>query len=217
VSAAPQLQQWLALLAFHDLGGLRSQLAQALVRLGLSAFVTEVVAPFNTLVGDAWMRGELDVYQEHSYTETVQRVLRGGIHGLGEVPSAAGPRMLFSTLPGEPHGIGLLMAEAISAAEGANCHSLGVQTPVGELVLAAASYRADIVALSFTPCLGAKQVHGALDDLRAALPTAVGLWVGGSAPALRRHAATGVAVMPLLQDIGGALRDWRALRGLHPD
>jgi methanogenic corrinoid protein MtbC1 len=40
--------------------------------------------------------------------------------------------VLLTTLPGEPHGLGLLMAEAMLALEGCTCVSLGVQTPVLE-------------------------------------------------------------------------------------
>ena len=71
--AALKLADLMEMLRCDDLAGLRGELRQAQVRLGLSAFVIEVVAPFNTLVGDAWMRGDLEIYQEHGYTETVQR------------------------------------------------------------------------------------------------------------------------------------------------
>lgn len=211
-AGVPELDELMALLRGHDLAALRRQLRQAQVRLGLSAFVTEVVAPFNTLVGDAWMRGTLDIYQEHCYTEAVQRALRAGIQGLPE--AAQGPRIVFSTLPGEPHGIGLLMAEAICAAEGASCLSLGVQTPAWELVLAAKAYAADVLALSFTPCLGVQQVVAALHDLRARLPEPVQIWAGGSAPALKRREVAGVTRMNTLAELPDALQRWRAQ---HPD
>jgi MerR family transcriptional regulator, light-induced transcriptional regulator len=210
--AAPKLAEWMDLLRRDDLAALRGELRQAQVRLGLSAFVIEVVAPFNTLVGEAWMRGDLEIYQEHGYTETVQRVLRSGIHSLPEAALGQSPRMLFSTLPGEPHGIGLLMVEALCAAEGANCCSLGVQTPVGELLRAADSHRADVLALSFTACLGGKQVQDALADLRLKLPISVELWVGGSSPALRRHGLPGVTAMQQLSEVPLALQRWRAPR-----
>ncbi len=211
-----KLTELLEMLRRDDLAALRVELRQAQVRLGLSAFVIEVVAPFNTMVGDAWMRGSLDIYQEHGYTETVQRVLRSGLHSLPDATIGQSPRMVFSTLPGEPHGIGLLMVEALCAAEGANCCSLGVQTPVGDLLLAAESYRADVLALSFTACLSSKQVLGALADLRRKLPARVELWVGGSSPALRYQGLTGVTAMQRLSDVPPALQRWRAQCGPHP-
>jgi DNA-binding transcriptional MerR regulator/methylmalonyl-CoA mutase cobalamin-binding subunit len=214
-AAAPRLAEMLELLRRDDLVGLRGELRQAQVRLGLSAFVVEVVAPFNTLVGDAWMRGQLEIYQEHGYTEAVQRVLRSGIQSLPEAAAGHSPRMVFSTLPGEPHGIGLLMVEALCAAEGANCCPLGVQTPVGDLLRAAEANRADVLALSFTACLSSKQVHGALADLRLKLPADVELWVGGSSPALRRHSLPGVTAMQLISDVPPALQRWRTQHAAH--
>ena len=48
----------------------------------------------------------------------------------GEVPA---DRDVLTTLPGEPHGMGLLMAEAILALEGCRCLPLGPQTSIGSL------------------------------------------------------------------------------------
>jgi hypothetical protein len=85
------------------------------------------------------------------------------------------------------------MAEAVLALEGAHCVSLGVQTPLWDIALAAKAYRADIVALSFTACLQPNQVVDGLAELRSKLPPAVALWVGGSAPVLHRRRVPGVA------------------------
>ena len=43
-------------------------------RLGVARFVNEVVAPLNVAVGDAWLRGQLEIFEEHMYTEVVQVV-----------------------------------------------------------------------------------------------------------------------------------------------
>ena len=202
----------LALLREHEVGRLRGQLKQALVRLGLSAFVTEVVAPLNTLVGDAWMRGQLDIFQEHSYTEMAQSILRVGIHSLPEARATQRPRVLLSTLPGEPHGLGLLMAEALIAAEGSQCFSLGVQTPVWDFVLGAEAYGVDVVALSFTGCMNPNRVIEGLVELRAKLPAAVELWAGGSAPVLHRRPVPGVLAIRSLLELPEALQRWHTAR-----
>ena len=200
----------LALLREHEVGRLRGQLRQALVRLGLSGFVTEVAAPLNTLVGDAWMRGQLDIYQEHCYTELAQATLRAGIHSLPEARATQRPRVLLSTLPGEPHGLGLLMAEALFAAEGAHCFSLGVQTPVWDLVLGAEAYRVDLVALSFTGVMNPNRVIDGLAELRAKLPAEVEVWAGGSAPVLHRRPVPGVLAICSLLELPDAVQRWHA-------
>ena len=38
------------------------------------------VAPLNRAVGDAWMRGELQVFEEHLYTEQLHVALRAAIN-----------------------------------------------------------------------------------------------------------------------------------------
>lgn len=51
-------------------------------RLGPAHFVTEVIDPLTTRVGDAWMRGQLPIFEEHLYTESVRVVLRIGMVAL---------------------------------------------------------------------------------------------------------------------------------------
>lgn len=193
-AAAP----YLALLEAHDVAGLRRQLHQALLSLGLERFVSEHVARLNTAIGEAWMQGAISVAQEHVYTEALQLVLRQAI---GSVPDAAAdaPRVLLATLPQEAHGLGLLMAEALLSLHGCRCISLGVKVPLDGIATAAARTRADVVGLSFSAGFNAQQAHAALAELRRLLPENVALWAGGSNPALRRRLPAGVQAVP---DIG---------------
>lgn len=209
-----ELNGCLRLLREHDVEGLRRMLGQARARMGVSRLVSDVIAPLNTLVGEAWMRGQLEIYEEHAYTESVQIVLREGIRGVPPATAEAAPRVLLSTLPGEPHGLGLLMAEAVLAVEGASCLSLGVQTPVWDIVLAAKAYRSDVVALSFTGCMTPNHVVDALAELRAKLPAATDIWAGGASPVLHRRPVSGVSAMASLRSIVDQLRQWRGQRDL---
>jgi hypothetical protein len=68
VQAAPDLGAFLEALARNDVDGLRRLLARALARVGLGHFVLDVVAPLNVRVGEAWVQGRLEVFQEHVYT-----------------------------------------------------------------------------------------------------------------------------------------------------
>ncbi|HET9734535.1 MAG TPA: MerR family transcriptional regulator, partial [Burkholderiales bacterium] len=134
------------LLRRHRIAELRSVLEQGALRGGLYEFVTGTAAPLTARVGEAWARGELQVYEEHLFSEQLQAVLRGAIARLDG--AGAVPRVLLSTLPGEQHGLGLLMAQAVFALEGAGCVSLGTQTPVREIADAVRAEGAQIVALS---------------------------------------------------------------------
>lgn len=190
---------------------LRNALAQAAWRMGLEAFVTRLCAPLTRCVGEAWARGEIEVYEEHLYTEAIQSVLRGAITGLS-VP-AGKPGALLATFPLELHGLGLLMVEALLALEGCRCISLGTQVPVVDIARAAKAQPVDIVALSFSPCLPAGQVTGGLAELRSMLPRSVEIWAGGSSPALLRKAPEGIVVIGELTELRGRLQAWRAARG----
>ncbi len=202
----------LALIRSHDVPALRHALARLLARFGVARFVTEVVAPLNVAVGDAWIRGQMEIFEEHLYTETVQALLRQALGGIPEPAAAAGPRVLLSTFPGEPHGLGLLMAEALLALEGCPCINLGVQTPLWDIALASQACRADVVALSFTGCMGPNQVVDGLVELRAKLPATVRLWAGGSAPVLHRRVVEGVLPLASLDDLPAAVQGWRSSR-----
>jgi methanogenic corrinoid protein MtbC1 len=205
------LRPFLDLIKQHRIDELRGGLAQALLRLGLARFVTELVAPLNHAVGEAWARGQFEVFEEHLYTESAQIVLRNAIKS---IPGQSGrPRVLLTTLPQEAHGIGILMAEAMLAFEGAHCISLGVQTPVRDIVLAAGSQLIDIVALSFTAAVGPRQVLAGLTELRRGLAPSIKVWAGGTNPVLQRRPPPGVRVLQTLDDVAPALAEWRAIEG----
>ena len=203
------LEPFLDLIRQHDPAALHRELGRMLSRLGASRFVTDLVAPLNAAVGDAWLRGRLQVFEEHAYTEEVQVVMRQAISQIPSPSTQARPCVLLSTFPGEPHGLGLLMAETLFRLEGCACVSLGVQTPVLDIVRAAQAHQAQIVALGFSGILGAQQVVDGLTDLRARLPAHIELWAGGSAAVLARRPVPGVRVVQALDTIAPEVKRWR--------
>jgi DNA-binding transcriptional MerR regulator/methylmalonyl-CoA mutase cobalamin-binding subunit len=207
----PQLRLCVSLVREHKMHELRQRLAQAQLQLGLQRFVTELVAPLTTLVGDAWAAGELAVFEEHLFAETLQSVMRNAIFSATQQIGQAGatPRILLTTVPQERHGLGLLMAEALFALEGAHCVSLGVQTPLADIVQAARVQRADIVALSFSGVMSPRAAVDSVSELQARLGPATQVWVGGSCAALARRQLGPQCVLDL-HDIRGAVARWRA-------
>lgn len=172
-------QEYLDLLGQARLGDLDRGLDQALLRLGLAELIHTVIAPLTEAVGDAWLRGELSVHDEHAYTEIITRLLR---RALDKLPQPSGrPRILMTTLAGELHGLGLLMAECLLTLDGANCLSLGVNLPNTEIAAAVGTYDVQVVALSFSPAYPRRQISGALRGLRELLPDEVEIWAGGTA------------------------------------
>ncbi len=198
----------LFLLKTHQAAELRRELTQVLMRDGVKRFVLETAAPLTAHVGEAWSRGELQVYEEHLLTEVLQAVLRQAIAQLGA--PAGPPRILLTTLPDERHGLGLLMAEAIATLEGAQCVSLGTQTPVRDILAAAIAQKADVVALSISVHAVVAQVNESVRLLRAQLPPAAALWCGGAGSARLKRAAKGIELISGLEALTPALDRWRA-------
>jgi len=203
---AAALEPLLELIKRHDTFAFRQQLQQTIGREGLLRFVQDTVAPLTEHVGDAWMNGEIRVYEEHLYTEQIKRVLRQAIAAL---PAATGaPRILLTTPPEEQHSIGLLMVEALFTLEGATCIALGTQTPLPEVVQAAADNAADVVALSISSAFPIRQISPLIEQLRRLLAPPVNLWVGGGA-VRRLHPPEGVRLLHSLPDALAALAEWR--------
>jgi DNA-binding transcriptional MerR regulator/methylmalonyl-CoA mutase cobalamin-binding subunit len=204
------LEPVLALVRDHRVAELRQQLNQALIRQGLATFLADTVAPMTTAIGDAWLRGQLEIFEEHLYTETLQGVLRNAIAAIPHRHQP--PRIVMTTVPNEQHVLGLLMAEGMFALEGATTLSLGTQTPIWDIVQAAATQRADIVALSFSGGFPANIAAETLEELRDQLPAEVAIWAGGANPALKRRAIDGVVMVTALSDIPARIVAWRAAR-----
>jgi len=201
------LDRFLDMVRGHQVHEFRRAMSQAQLRIGMERFVLEIVAPMTRLVGDLWARGEFEVFEEHLYTESMQVVMRNAI---ASIPQPAGhPRILLTTIPQEPHGLGLLMAEAILSLEGCRCVSLGVQTPVWDILRAAEAHHADVIALSFSAALNPNHLLDALNELRAKLPANIDVWAGGNAPILRRRPPPNVRILPDLREIQSVIREWR--------
>jgi MerR family transcriptional regulator, light-induced transcriptional regulator len=185
---------------------LRRALAKAVASVGLGAFIREIAAPLVRASGEYWEHGRFSVVEEHLFTEQLQDLLRGAINVLPREAGAA-PRIMLTTFPQESHGLGLLMAEAMFTLGGAQCVSLGVQTPIDKIARAAA--HVDVVALSFSTNLHANRVRDGLAQLAASVPEHVEIWCGGSSPVLRRLSIPGVSVLGL-DDADAHMAAWRA-------
>jgi DNA-binding transcriptional MerR regulator/methanogenic corrinoid protein MtbC1 len=191
----------------HDAAGLRHLFSRELMRLGLQRFVLDVVTPLNENVGNAWMTGDIAIFEEHLYAEQIQHTLRQAITAVAH--SENEPRILLTTLPGEQHQLGLLMAEACLAVEGVQCISLGTQTPVLDIALAARAHHADLVALSCSLAMPVKDARAAVTGLRGQLDSRIALWVGGGLSQKVCDGTQDVTAIPSLQDIPAALLRWR--------
>ena len=209
VTADPVIAELLHAIGTHNPRALRHGLSHAQLRMGLAPFVTDLVAPLTTAVGDAWEQGSFEVFEEHLYTEVITGVLRHAIASLPPQLVLQGPKVLLTTIPQEQHSIGLLMVEALLVLDGCACVSLGTQTPLTDITLAALAHKADVVALSFTNQHKATLVQTSLRELRAQLPASTALWVGGACAALYQWPLPGVSAVRHLSGLQPLVAQWR--------
>lgn len=196
------------LLRERDPQALHQALRSLIVRDGLEKFVQDTAVPLLEAIGAGWALGELAVFEEHLATEQIQRALR---EALSQIPRREGrPRVLITTLPGEPHTLGLLLAEAMLRLDGAECAPLGAQTPESEIAAAARASGSDIVALSFSSYFALGAMRDGLARLRAALPAPTELWCGGAGATRLRRPLPGVRVVARLDAIRPELARWRS-------
>lgn len=205
VAGSEDPAELLTLIKQHDAHGYQQAMQQRLARQGLQRFVQDTVAPLTHRVGEAWEDGSFEVFEEHLFTELTKRLLRQAIAALPG--GGSGPRILLTSVPDEPHVLGLLMVEALFSLEGAECIPLGTQMPLLEIGRAATAHRADIVALSFSVAFPQRQIPGLLQQLRLLLPASVELWAGG-AGVQRVARQEGVRLLAGLDDALAALAAW---------
>ena len=196
-------RQALDLLKQFDLAGLDAFLGAERQRQSLHDFVVETVSPLVTGLGEAWARGEIEVYHEHLCTGILSRRLFMEIGAA--LPKPGYPRILFATPSDELHVLGLYMAQAVLADAGASCTDIGPHVPPNELAAAARASQAEIVALSFSFSYPEWRVRPLLTHLRQSLPATVELWAGGAGVAFIKRAPRGVHIFSDLNAAVAAL------------
>ena len=156
-------------------------------------------------LGDAWTRDEIDIHHEHLCSAYIERYLQAEILNL--LPRKGLPVILLSLPPGEHHFLGLLMAEAVLAEQGAVTINIGADIPLNNLKLAAISCKADVVALSFSFAHSARDVLPTLLHFRRLLPPNIQIWAGGAGISVIRKKPKGVKMIYALSDAVTALNE----------
>jgi methanogenic corrinoid protein MtbC1 len=189
----------------------RIYLARLISESGLAHFVHHHLPVFNQAIGDAWASGYLGIHTEHHYTETVRSLVLGMLSDLRIELAPAGKslRVLLTTPPGELHGLGVLALQAAMALEGADCVSLGTQTPVADVVRAVQQWGVGVVTISASSAMQPAAARSYVLALRRVLPASCRLWVGGlGATALYGDTVADIEVMQTTQQ---AVERWKVL------
>jgi DNA-binding transcriptional MerR regulator/methylmalonyl-CoA mutase cobalamin-binding subunit len=209
-----QLDPWMHLVKTHDSEALQRQFYRELAKRGLAGFVQDIVAPLITRVGEAWSRNELGIFEEHLFSQHLEKMFRTVLANMS--PQHGNPRVLLTTLSGEEHTLGLLMVEALMVVEDVYPVLLGPQTPIDEILRAAQLKQVDAVCLSFSSAYSSTLAAQGLRDLRQMLPAGIELWAGGYGVKAIRKPFDGVCLMPEFQDLYDCLAKWRTEHGRKP-
>lgn len=202
-----QEQELLSALRARDPSQLRDYLSHQLIKLGLQSFILDFLQYANVIVGDAWMRGLLEIHEEHLFTEQVQSLVRQAIGSLREADFP--PRILLATPPDETHTLGILMVEAILRLENVDAVCYGAQMPVREVANAVTKNKMQIVAISFSASYPTAKAIDYLEELRFRLPLSVTIWGGGAALRSTRKTVEAVRFFHDLPSIRVAVNQWR--------
>lgn len=161
-----------------DADRLTRMLLSESARRGAVEFLEQCIAPLLTELGQAWERRELTISHEHYASERVGDLLR--TLRLPFEDRARGPLVVFSTLPGEVHGLGLQMAALVAAEAGCRVLFLGTEVPVAQIASLSQDIGAAAVAVSVSARHRTPAMRSSVAQLRKKLPSHVHLVLGGA-------------------------------------
>ena len=153
-------------------------LTLAISLLPPTQLVDDVLAPVLREVGERWHSGEFSIAQERLVSTCIRRQVALMLDSYDRL--ARGPAIVFATLPGERHELGLLMSALIAASRGLRCHYLGPDLPASELVQYVLRVDAAVAAISVVLGGNLRILQDDLDALAAGIGAARQLWIGGS-------------------------------------
>jgi methanogenic corrinoid protein MtbC1 len=153
-------------------------LTLAIAMLPPSRLIAEVLEPLLREVGERWHSGEFSIAQERLVSTTVRKHI--GLIVETYDRAATLPAVVFATLPGERHELGLLMAALVCASHGFKVHYLGPDLPPQEIARYAKGVAASVVALSVVLLEGAHDLPAMMRALVAELGDGTLVWLGGS-------------------------------------
>ncbi len=141
--------------------------------------VRGVLAPALREVGERWHRGEMSIAQERIASNCARRQLIALLHTFNSV--AKGAAVVFATLSGERHELGILMYATLAASLRLRTFYLGPDLPAEEVARFAIKIRAMAVAISLVNHDQLEGTLAQLHGLRAQLPDEMEIWLGGPA------------------------------------
>ena len=149
----------------------------------------DVLSPLLTSIGSAWAHGTERVWQEHFASHAVRTIVESlylDVQSEADGVPKRDVRVLLACPPKEQHELGLRMLADRFELGGYDVTFLGADTPLVEIVAAARTTGAVLVALSVSTVFERVELRHFIDTLREQLPGAR-IVIGGPAFSHDRH------------------------------
>ena len=159
-----------------DAVAMDSALTRARLELSTPALFDEVLMPLLTEIGERWRAGSIRPYQEHLATSMIKSLIES-LRPYSVAPT--GPEFVVTTLAGQVHEMGALMAAVVGVTEGWRVTYLGPNLPAEEIAAAALQRKARAVGLSIVYPPDDPRIGDELTRLRRLLPSDIAIVVGG--------------------------------------
>jgi methanogenic corrinoid protein MtbC1 len=171
------VQRILAAAESYSSASCEQALTLAISLLPPARLIDEVLEPLLREVGERWHAGQFSIAQERMVSVSVRKHI--GLIVETYDRTARRQSIVFATLPGERHELGLLMSAMICASHGFKVHYLGPDLPAAEIARYSREAGAALVAISVVLLESTAALATQLAIVREVLGPGVPVWIGG--------------------------------------
>jgi len=142
-------------------------------RISVPDLYTQVLGPYLAHVGTSWQHGTERVWEEHFASHVVRTVIEAlypTVMREAEAVKKLGTTVVLACPPREEHQLGLRMLSDRFELAGWDVVYLGANAPIAEIVAAALTVNASMVAMSVSTVYERVELRRFIDTLRDRLP-----------------------------------------------
>jgi DNA-binding transcriptional MerR regulator/methylmalonyl-CoA mutase cobalamin-binding subunit len=203
------INRCIELTANLDREGLYKILLEAEARFSKPVLLDDIIMPFLQKIGERWQEGSLKVVHEHLASAVIRSFL-GELLISYKAPKEA-PSIISSTLPGQHHEFGAIIAALAAISEGWKGVYLGPNLPAEEIASGAGQNRVKAIALSVVYPSDDPHLGNELRKLRRLVGDDIVILAGGRTAEYYRAALEDIdaIIVKNMAEFRKALRDAR--------
>ncbi|MFC1565238.1 MerR family transcriptional regulator [candidate division KSB1 bacterium] len=162
-----------------DPQSLRSSLYSAEHQLSKRILLEQVVIPLLQTIGTLWENELISAAHEHTASAVIRTYVGNQLSSFDILENA--PVIILASPAGQRHEIGALIAAIIAMSEGWNAIYLGADLPANEIITAARSQNAQIIAVSIVYPENSQDTRDELAELKKEIGDEIYFIAGGRA------------------------------------